>query len=173
MMMNRRKKALCSIILSASVLLVAGCSNDEDLNQYIHKIKSRPARKIDPIPEFKPLPKYEYPEKMVRRNPFKVFQTKSKFDVAAPDKNRKKQPLEAFPLDSLKFVGLLERDHAVWALIQQPNGSISRIQSGEYMGQNYGRVLKITQDSIRLEETVKMAGKWEKKITNIQLNGKN
>ncbi|QDP72890.1 pilus assembly protein PilP [Legionella israelensis] len=160
------------IVLISSLIFVNGCNDDrEELDRYIYKIKSRPAKKIEPIPEFTPLPKYKYPEDQVRRNPFKPVE-KEVDDSAAPDPNRRREPLEEFPLDALKFVGTLKRNSTVWALIEQPGGRISRIKAGEYMGKNYGKVLAIEDNTIKLEETVKVSGKWVKKITKLQLHTK-
>lgn len=171
MMINRRQSA-CFAMLISSLMLVTACGDTrEDLERYIHEIKSRPSKEIEPIPEFAPLPKFQYPEEQIRRNPFKPVEEKVD-DSAAPDPNRRKEPLEAFPLDALKFVGTLKRDATTWALIEQPGGRISRIKAGEYMGKNDGRVLVIEDNKIKLEETVKVAGKWVKKITNLQLHTK-
>ncbi len=162
-------------ILTAIISFVSGCGDGrDDLNRYINEVKSKPSRKIEPIPEFTPLPKYEYPEDQVRRSPFKPVEQARDDGAAAPDINRKKQPLEAFPLDALKFVGILKRGpNNIWALIAQPDGLITRIKAGDYIGQDYGRVMLIKEDTVKIQETVKVGGKWEKKITQLELNSQN
>lgn len=160
-------KILLIIFLS---LLLNACSGDNsDLGKYINDIKARPALKIEPIPQFAPLPIFKFPENDNRRNPFKPIDQKKRTDLFAPDQKRIKQPLEAFTLDSLKFVGTLKEGSEVWALIKLPNNQISRIRIGEYMGQNYGRVIVIKSDLIKLEETIKNSGTWEKHITTINI----
>lgn len=153
------------------VLLLCSCSGDKsDLIKYINDVKSRKAKPIEPIPQFAPLPFFDFPENDNRRNPFKPVDQKKRIDLNAPDQKRSKQPLEAFQLDALKFVGTLKEGSEIWALIKQPDGQIVRVRSGNYMGQNYGRIISINNDLIKIEETTKDSGKWEKHITTITLD---
>ncbi|HAT8114190.1 TPA: pilus assembly protein PilP [Legionella pneumophila] len=164
---NFRKSLLTALL----VLLLSACSGDNsDLVKYINEVKSRPERPIEPIPKFAPLPIFRFPENDDRRNPFKPIDQKKRNDIYAPDKKRPKQPLESFPLDALKFVGTLKKDNEIWALIRQPDGQISRVRVGDYMGQNYGRIILIKNDLIKLEETVQKSGTWEKQSTTINLD---
>lgn len=164
---NFRKSLLTALL----VLLLSACSGDNsDLIKYINEVKSRPGRPIEPIPKFAPLPIFRFPENNDRRNPFKPIDQKKRNDIYAPDKKRPKQPLESFPLDALKFVGTLKKDNEIWALIKQPDGQISRVRVGDYMGQNYGCIILIKNDLIKLEETVQKSGTWEKQSTTINLD---
>ncbi len=63
----------------------------------------------------------------------------------------------------------MEKDSTVWALIKDPEGKITPLRIGQYMGQNYGRVIAIKLNEIKLEETIKNSGTWEKHITTLQL----
>jgi type IV pilus assembly protein PilP len=156
-------------VIGSFVLLLASCGGDDtDLNNYINRIKSRPGAPIEPIPEFKPLPKFIYPEDTKRRSPFKPV-VDQQSDNFAPNIKRPKQPLEAFPLDALKFVGILKNGPIVWALISQPGGLVSRVKAGDFIGQNYGQVMLIKEKYIRLQETIQVSGKWEKKLIRINL----
>ncbi|KTD57933.1 pilus assembly protein PilP [Legionella shakespearei] len=169
-MMNL-KRQLHTLLAGLISLLLSACSGDNsDLMKYINEIKARPAKKIEPIPQFAPLPIFKFPENDNRRSPFKPVEVKKNTDQYAPDQKRMKQPLEAFPLDALKFVGILEQDGMIWALIRQPSGQISRVRVGDYMGQNYGRIILIKRELIKLEETTKNTGEWEKQITTINLD---
>lgn len=160
-----------SLFTALLVLLLSACSGDNsDLVKYINEVKSRPGRPIEPIPKFAPLPIFRFPENDNRRNPFKPIDQKKRNDIYAPDKKRPKQPLESFPLDALKFVGTLKKDNEIWALIKQPDGQISRVRVGDCMGQNYGRIILIKNDLIKLEETVQKSGTWEKQSTTINLD---
>jgi len=71
-----------------------------------------------------------------------------------PDLNRAREPLEDYPLDSLRMVGTLSRDRRKWSLIQDQEGAIHRVQVGNYMGQNYGKITAITEQSTDLIEIV-------------------
>lgn len=158
-------------LLFGMIAVVAGCgaSEDEELTQYIHSIKSQPKRPIEPIPEYKPLPAFVYPEGDSRRSPFKPMVAPRRVEQFAPNTNRPKQPLEAFPLDALKFVGILKEGPIIWALISQPNGLVSRVKQGDYMGQHYGQVLSIKDNEIKIVEYVQSNDVWEKKPVTINL----
>ncbi|VEB34333.1 Tfp pilus assembly protein PilP [Legionella sainthelensi] len=163
-----RNKRICCICF-LSLLLVACTDDNEDLVNYINEVKQRKTREIEPLPSFAPLPSFKFPDNGNRRSPFKPISQKKEVDVNAPDKNRPKQPLEAFPLDALKFVGILKQDNEIWALIELPNKGVTPVRIGDYMGQNYGRIVSIKNDSIELIETTQSSGKWEKHRTKIEL----
>ena len=169
--MIKFKQQLHAALLGGLSLLLGACSGDNsDLMKYINDIKTRPTKPIEPIPKFAPLPIFKFPENDQRRSPFKPVVLRKNSDLYAPDQKRLKQPLEAYPLDALKFVGILEQGSVIWALIKQPDMQITRVRIGDYMGQNYGRIIVITREVIKLEETVKDTGSWEKKITTINLD---
>jgi len=164
--------ALLLILIQLTGLTACSSSADTELSHYISEIKARKARPIEPIPQFPPLAKFTYPESDSRRSPFKPKEVLSEVDKLAPDPNRPKQPLEKFPLDSLKFVGLLKQNAMVWALMSQPNGEVARVKLGDYMGQNFGKVVSINTKSLKLEELVQVEGKWKKQTTTINLNAR-
>ncbi|MFA6303453.1 MAG: pilus assembly protein PilP [Legionella sp.] len=165
-------KQCTRILMYFIFVLLSSCTGDNaDLKNYIYNIKHRPSKPIEPIPQFSPLPKFKFPESdLSQRNPFQPIEFKKVVDQFAPDQHRRKQLLESFPLDALKFVGILKQGSVVWALIKQPSGTISRVSIGNYMGLDYGRIVAIKADSIKLEETIKQSGKWAKHITTINLN---
>src|SRR5580704_2249168 len=92
-----------SIVVFFSLLLSACSGDNSDLVKYINDIKARLPMKIEPIPQCAPLPLFKFPEHDNRRNPFKPIDQQKRTDLFAPNQKRIKQPLEAFPLDSLKF----------------------------------------------------------------------
>lgn len=151
------------------MLLCACRSSEDDLTHYINNIKSRSARPISAIPDFKPLSKFTFPQDDKRRSPFQPIRTTSRIDLLAPNTQRPKQSLEAFPLDVLKFVGTLKEGRSVWALISQPGGLVTRVKKGDYMGRNYGQIVHIDEKEIQLEESVQPAGRWKKKMMIIDL----
>lgn len=166
-MIKQMLNLLHSLLIAGLFILLSACSSEQEaLENYINQTKSRPAQPIEPIPELKPVPQYEYPENVIRRSPFRPVVIKSE---EAPDQNRKKQPLENFPLDALKFVGILKRGTNTWALIQEPSGKVTYIKRGQYMGKDFGQVIEIADDSIRIEESVNISGKWQKKETKLEL----
>lgn len=167
-----RTNHLRIVLIGSFILLLAACSGDNnDLTKYIHQVKHRKSRTIEPIPPFTPLPGFKFPTDEGRRNPFKATNQKKRVDPYAPDPHRIRHVLEAFPLDALKFSGTLRQDNEIWGLIRQPDSQIARVRTGDYMGQNYGRILVIKSNSIKLEETIKnSSGSWEKHTVILDLN---
>lgn len=160
------------------ILCLAGCSGgDDDLQAFIEEVRSRPGKPIEPVPTYKPTKRFAYPIKPNRRNPFysrtsgvkKTDSKKKKNVVGAPDQRRPKQPLEAFPLDALKMVGILKENGTIWGLVSAPNGTVYKVTVGIYMGKHYGRVTRVSDNYIRLIETIKEGEKWKKKQVVIKL----
>ena len=168
--MTTKYSRINGVFLSGLLLLMSACGPaEDDLRRYMHEVKTRPPKPIEPIPEFETPQKFKYPENIKRRSPFKPNVVRERQDTQAPNVNRPKQPLEAFPLDALKFVGILKEGSTIWALIRQPGGLISKVRAGDYMGKNYGQIIKITEDSVLLQETMQVGGKWEKKMITLKL----
>ena len=166
-----KKYNLKRLLVSSLTLVISACSGDNsDLMSYMNQMKSRPGQPIDAIPKFAPLPIFKFPEHDDRRSPFKPVELKKADDMYAPDQKRVKQPLEAFPLDALKFVGILKQGSEIWALIKTPEDKITPLKIGGYMGQNYGQIITIKHDEIKLEETLRKSGKWEKVVTTLNLD---
>jgi type IV pilus assembly protein PilP len=89
--------------------------------------------------------------------------------LITPELNRRKQPLEAFPLDSMSMVGSLNRQGQLVALVKVDN-LLYQVKSGNYLGQNYGRVMKVTETEVILREIVQDAvGEWTERPAALQL----
>lgn len=166
---NRHAKWL--IALLPVTLMLGGCAhNMNDLRQKVDHILARPGGKIEPIPEMKPLPKYTYTVTKAR-TPFSTAEKQNarKGSGITPDMNRPKQPLEMFPLDALAMKGVIERKGVKYALVRDGDGIIHEVQVGNYMGMNYGKVVKITNNKITLEEIVPDGqGGWRKQTAIVQ-----
>ncbi len=147
----------------AALLLLAlpGCQRDtSDLQRYIEQVKARPGGNIEPIPSFEPHEPFLYPGH--ERSPFDssvIAQPLPPEPAGIPgevdiDFDRPREPLESFPLDSLRMVGSLEQDGVRYALVRTPDRTIQTVRPGNHMGQNFGRVTEITMREIRLIEVV-------------------
>ncbi len=142
-------------------LLLAGCANKDmsDLHGYVDEVKGRPPSGIEPIPEIKQVVGFVYAAKN-RRDPFtpqedETAATETVLDNGIrPDPNRRKEELESFSLDSLRMVGTLEQDEQTWGLVKTNDGTIHRVATGNYMGQNDGKITRISEDKIELIELV-------------------
>jgi type IV pilus assembly protein PilP len=86
-----------------------------------------------------------------------------------PELNRRKQPLEAFPLDTMSMVGSLNRDGQLVALVKVDK-LLYQVRPGNYLGQNYGRVTRITETEVVTREIVQdSAGEWIERAAALQL----
>jgi type IV pilus assembly protein PilP len=71
-----------------------------------------------------------------------------------PDPDRRREYLERFPLDALDMVGTIELEDRMFGLIEDVDGTIHRVREGNYLGQNHGRILRVTPVAIELMELV-------------------
>lgn len=169
------KRAL--IVIGAAVAL-AGCDSGEfsDLKAELATLTKDVRGKVDPLPVVKPYEPVAYgafdqPDPF---GPAKIqLATKSGSPAAssalAPDLNRPKEPLEAFPLESLKMVGILQQQGRTFGLVKA-DASIYRIRPGNYVGQNFGVVTKINETEITLRELIQEAGgDWTERNSTLQL----
>ncbi len=167
------------LVLIMLSILLTGCGREmRDLEDYVEEVKSREPPGIDPIPEVKPYQSFKYQADSAR-NPFdaSIFQAKivqnirKSSSTISPDPNRTPEFLENFPLDTLRMVGTLEQSGTLWALIQTPEKTIQRISIGSYLGQNNGKVLKVSDAGIQLEEIIPDGfGGWRKRDGSIALS---
>jgi type IV pilus assembly protein PilP len=159
--------------------LLAGCGNDEfsDLNRYIAEVKRKPKEPIKPLPEVKLVEPFMFkPENL--RDPFKPLDQPEQaqgVDVSGgsgikPDTNRRKEELENFPLDGLRMVGTVNMKSGLWGLVKASDGTVYRVKVGNYMGKNYGKIIRIVSDKIELMEIVSdKPGTWREQPTSIML----
>lgn len=96
-------------------------------------------------------------------------QVASNAALIAPEMARRKEPLEAFPLDTMAMVGSLNKVGKPTALLKVDN-LLYQVQVGDYLGQNYGRITKITETAIQLREIVQDAtGDWIERPASLEL----
>jgi type IV pilus assembly protein PilP len=140
----------CLLLLAVAAL--GACSSDDDLQQYIAQIKARKSSKIEPIPQMKQYEAFAYVAGD-RREPFTPSVPSNSTGVQ-PDRNRNREPLEEFPLDSLKMVGIIDYNKTQYAMVRAPDNVIHRVTVGNYMGQNFGKITKISESEVDLDEIV-------------------
>jgi len=148
----------------ASIFLITGlygCANPhlDDLRGYVDTQKSKPPGRIESLPEIKQISTFVF-EAEGRRDPFVPVDNDQKEEAGfagngiSPDFNRRKEELEGYSLDSIRMVGILEQSGVTWGLVKTKEGTIHRVRSGNYMGQNHGRIIQVTEDKIDLTEIV-------------------
>ena len=159
-------------------MVITGCgSGHADLRAWMDEVRATEKVTIDPLPVLKPYQQFVYrPDGL--KDPFldtlKEQRAENRGDAGGtgiqPDLNRRKEALEAYPLDALRMVGTLSRDSAVWALVQAPDQTISRVGPGNYLGENYGRVMQIESSAVQLVELVPNGtGGWMERPASIAI----
>lgn len=179
-MRNKTPQLIKSFFLVWILVLLAGCSGDDvsDLTKYIQEVKSRPKGGIEPIPEIKLVESFVFkPDGL--RDPFQPMEKNNEnnnIDLSGvngirPDTERRKEELEAYSLDTLRMVGTLTNKQGLWGLVKAKDGTIHRVQVGNHMGQNYGKIIRIRDDKIELMEIVPdiKPGAWREQQASIAL----
>jgi len=164
-MMRRLTRCLRLVFMLSIPGLLAACNAGiSDLDQFVQQTKSQPSGRIDPIPEFQPYQNFEYVSHDLR-DPFKLVDFRrpelNQEDIAQlsnglrPDIDRLKEVLEDFPLDTLRLKGTIDdKDGIKWGLIFAPDNTIHRVIEGNYLGQNHGRIISVSDQIIELTEIV-------------------
>jgi type IV pilus assembly protein PilP len=158
-------------------LFVAACGTEEfsDLREFVQQSGQGLRGKVAPLPEVQKYEPFTYAA-FDMPDPFRPREIDTKGgSVAAgsgkaPDLNRPKEPLEAYPLDNLKMVGTLERGRRMHALVKTPDNNIFRVTVGNYMGQNFGRITGIGEAELQLTEIVQEGGgDWTERSASLLL----
>lgn len=156
-------------VIAVCALSLVACSGEEhsDLRQFVKESDKIPGGRIPPLPEVKPYEPFAY-NAYDLTDPFKPRKIEPPKSTVKgglqPDFNRPREALEAFALENLRMVGTLQQKGQVYALVKTPDSSLYRVQSGNYMGQNFGRIVGISESDIKLKEIVQdSGGNWEEK----------
>lgn len=165
------KRAMLAAMLLPALVTACGGDPYEDLKQFVRDSDNLPRGRIEPLPEVRPYEPVAY-NAFDLSDPFrprKTEQAKSGGGIA-PDMNRRKEALEAYPLDNLRMVGTLEQGRGIFALVRTPDNSLHRVRSGNYMGQNFGFITQVTDSSVTLKEIVQDGtGDWSERVSTLQL----
>lgn len=161
-----------------AVLLLAACSGGEqdELRQWMKQETKDFRGKIPPLPEVKPYEPVPYDAANLV-DPFRPSKMTADRKTTGgggvqPDLNRPKEPLESYPLESIKYVGSLTKNRKSHGIVQV-DGSLHQVTTGNYMGQNFGVITKISEMEINLRELVQdSAGDWVERNSTLHLQAK-
>ena len=171
-----RRLLLNALVLGAAAGLAA-CEGGEhrELQAELNALTKDVRGRVDPLPQVRPYEPVPYTAESIV-DPFRP----ERIDVAktgiassnsklAPDPNRPKEPLEAFPLESIQMLGTITQTKETFALVKAgPN--LYRVKKGNYMGQNFGVITDIDEAQISLKELVQdAAGDWVERSSALQL----
>ena len=165
------------------VLILAGCAGDQhqDVKEWMREASKDLKGKVPPLPELKPFPIVSYDASKLT-DPFSAGKVVPEKSAAAggrtPDFDRPKEPLEAYPLESLKLVGVMLPGKGVtktpYALIHT-GSSLYYVMVGNHLGQSFGVVTAITDSEVKIKETVKdptgQTADWVERPASLYLEG--
>ena len=162
-----------------AVALVSGCGGEEfgDLKKELNELTKDVRGKVDPLPQVRPYEPVPYTAE-AEVDPFRPERIvvaaagaspAPAFAKLAPDVNRPKEPLEAFPLESIQMMGSITQGRATFGLVKAGT-NLYRVKAGNYMGQNFGVITSIEEGLINLKELVQdSSGDWVERASSLQL----
>ena len=137
------------------LLAACGTGGDDDIDQFIKGTTQNLHSHASLIPQAQPYLPIPYNADNTLNDPFKPRQLDMKKGGGVhPNLQRPKGPLEAYALDSLKFVGLISKAALEYALIKTPDNTVQQVKLGSFIGPNFGMVTAIREDGITLKEIV-------------------
>lgn len=159
-------------------VLLAGCSSGDeaDLRNWMTEVQKQTVPSVPKLAEPKKFVPYQYSGQS-QIDPFNVQKVAVAISRASaksnsglrPDLDRRREPLEAFPLDTIKMVGGIQKGNVNYALLKVEN-ALYQVKPGNYIGQNFGMITKITETEVTLKELVQDAvGDWVERMTTLQL----
>ncbi len=174
-------RQVCSLAFLSLLLGLSACSSsgDDELQQWMTAQRNLSKPRVDRLPE----PAKFFPQAYTEEGSIEPFssqklaqalkrdsnQAVSNAALIAPELARRKEPLEASPLDSVAMVGSLIKAGQPVALVRVEN-LLYQVRVGNYLGQNYGRITKVSETGVTLREIVQdAAGEWIERQATLQL----
>jgi type IV pilus assembly protein PilP len=165
---------LCGIVLSSCV-----DSEEDDLQAWMKTQRNEAKARVTPLAEPKKFKPQAYTEESLT-DPFNILkltqalkndtpQKSNNSELVAPELNRRKEPLEAFPIDAMKMVGSVSKKGQPLALVKIDN-LLYQVRVGNYLGPNYGRVTAVSENQVAIREIVQdAAGEWIERPVSLLL----
>ena len=160
-----------AMVVLVAGLAVSGCGSDglNDLRDFVKNAHVDRKPDIKPIPEIKPQESFAYAAANLA-DPFMQVNLKPLARDKLKDQGRRREALEDYPLDALKMVGTLSRGHQTWAIIQAPDSTVHRVQVGNFVGQNSGKIIKISEAKVDVIEQIQgTLGDWVERESNLAI----
>ena len=158
--------------MAGLTLLLSACAGEEgdDLDQFMKNAANDMSKNVVPLPEVLPYIPLQYNADGTLHDPFKARKALGK-GTLQPNTNRPREPLEAFPLESLKYVGSMSKNKLTYALIKTPDNTIQQVKVGNYLGPNFGMITAINENAIDIKEIIQddLSGDWVERNASLNL----
>ncbi len=171
MMMKLMTRPVNGLLIAASAVVLSSCGggDDQDLKAWMAEQGLASRGKIDPIPAMRPYEAFTY-NAFDQADPFKPRKVETGKGSRGPDMARRKEALEAYPLETLKMVGTLQKGRAIVGLVKANDNRVFQVRQGNYMGQNFGVITAIADGEVTMKELFQDgAGDWAERQTKIML----
>lgn len=167
-------------LLLTSVLVLTGCSlgrEHNDLHEFMEQARRAPAGEVEPLPTFSSYKTFQYGA-LALRSPFdaplpELAEESATVSAQKPDESRQKEYLEGFNFASFSLVGSLSKDGRLWSLINDGEGGIHRVTTGNYLGKNHGKIVSNSPNRVNIVEIVPDGkGNWLERPRTLTLEDK-
>ena len=157
--------------------VLAGCSPSEDytdIEMFMTEVNARPKSGIEPLPPIETVAPFAY-QASNKRSPFEPPIVVKRVDrqsgpKVTPDFKRVKQFLEGYTIGQLSMVGTLAQQGTMFALIRDGDGGVHRVQRGDYIGTDHGKIQKVDELGLDLIEIVPDGtGGWVERERSVSL----
>lgn len=176
--------------LGMALMALVGCAQPDlsTVQNFVQETqKKTPPRKLDPVPKIKPYEPFAYTAQGIK-DPFIVapFAQEEELELPQdlvaqspnytgprPDPNRVREELEKYSLGSLKMMGTFRMGsggNELWALVLAPDNVVHRVRKNNYLGNNHGKIVGITEQRVELKEIVPEGpGRWQERESFLSL----
>lgn len=171
--MIRNQSLICMIAL---LLSACGASQSDDLTQFMNQADQAVVGPVEPLPEVQGFSPKQYNADNSLHDPF-VPRKAAVQNTNQPDLKRTKEPLEAYPLESLKFVGVMSKKGSMFATIQTPDSMVYQVKPGSHLGEKFGVITALAENSqtlkyeLKIKESIQdpVSGEWAEQLTTLEL----
>ncbi|MBV8667238.1 MAG: pilus assembly protein PilP [Burkholderiaceae bacterium] len=168
-------RCLLVVLLPAS-LAACGDGGMQEVKDWMKQVKAQTKVTVPKLAEPKKFIPYAYPDQNAV-DPFNLTKltialAKAQSDshsALRPDMNRRREPLESYPLDAITMVGSLRKGNATYAILQADR-TIFEAKAGNYVGQNFGLITTVTDNQVAITERVQdSSDEWVERKTTLEL----
>ncbi|QDC43159.1 pilus assembly protein PilP [Methylophilus medardicus] len=171
--MIRKQSLICLI---AVLLSACGAAQNDDLTQFMNQADQAVVAPVEPLPEVQGFSPRQYNADNSLHDPF-VPRKAAVQNTNQPDLKRTKEPLEAYPLESLKFVGVMSKKGSMFATIQTPDSMVYQVKPGSHLGEKFGVITALAENSqtlkyeLKIKESIQdpVSGEWAEQLTTLEL----